>query len=150
MLYSFFCMSIGKNLVQNSQFKGVGSSFRRFTLWQIGLKRSAHSYVLVVFCTSWTKKNPLNQQNFKISIVLSGFLYRWGNGNNRCKSNKPRSQYSIECTRGIGFASIVTVLLPLKTKYYTNVCIEFVLQSTWNLVKKTGWQTDISLLNCWF
>ena len=45
-------------------------------------------------------------------------------------------RYSIECTRGIGFPSVVTVSSPIKTQDYTHVLfsvhVEFVPQPTRN------------------
>ena len=62
-------------------------------------------------------------------------------------------RYSIECTRGIGFASIVTVLLPIKTQDYTcffSVHVEFVPQPTWNLIKKNPLTDRQMSQNTWF
>ena len=61
-----------------------------------------------------------------------------------------QSQYSIECTRGLGFPSVVTILSPIKTQNYTHVfsvAVQFVPQPTWNLFKKlVDWQTFVPKL----
>ena len=55
-------------------------------------------------------------------------------------------QYSIECTRRIGCASIVTVLSPIKTQNYTHVFfllsynLYYSLRKIWS---KNSWQKDI-------
>ena len=43
------------------------------------------------------------------------------------------------CTTGIGFALVITFLASIETKDYTHVfsvAVQFLLQATWNLIKK--------------
>ena len=54
-----------------------------------------------------------------------------------------QGQYSIECTRRIGLASIVTVLMPIKIKIahvFFSVAVQFVPQPMRNSLK--NWLTD--------
>ena len=84
-------------------------------------------------CMTIEKFSLFNGQNFDRSLVFIGDKTVTINAN---PMPLVQSHYSIECTRHIGCASIVTVLSPIKTKGCINphvsfsVAVGFVLQPT--------------------
>ena len=95
------------------------SSFR----WSKKMQIFNRAYILVQIQPSCGTKNPFNRQNSNQIQPLSSCVFIGDKTVTTDGNPMPpvQCQYSIECTRGIGFPSVVTVSSPIKTQDYTHV-----------------------------
>ena len=114
------------------------SSFRRSTLWHFARAR-IFWYWLNGRNSIVPDKNPLNG-NWTTLVFIDAKMVT-------IDANPMPLVHSIlycHCTRCIGFASIVTVLSPLKTKNYTHVffLLPFILYYGVHKIRLKNWLTD--------